>query len=429
MARTRATGDITADVATVAIEGDTLTIDHLTLRDAELAAFVADHHEDARSSLVITGLRVGLLALRSSGLTINVDYIQKEFARLLRQTDESHERAAEEVERQFRDVFADGDGRLPRTLEKFLGDKGSFRRFVDDLFDEDRRDSAIGRIRAVLEGYFDGDGAVVARMLDPRREDSPLHGFRTEVREQLKELTEQVVRLEAAREARADERARGTQKGLDFEDAVEERLAAIAHGCGDVIEATGRVVGHELRSRKGDFVLTINPSWTRGLPLRVAVEAKSGSKNLIKLCRELDAARVNRDAAVAVAVFAAGQAPTGCAPFTLHGEHVICEVDADDPDDRTLDAAIRLARALALVASRERSGDLDLAAVQRHLDDARAHLRAVSSMKTKLTSIGNASSEVSEALEVMRNQVLACVGGIETEIASRAAAAEQRDVA
>jgi hypothetical protein len=424
--RRTATG---AATATVTVSASTLTIEHLALRDAELAAFVGDHDEEARGALVESGLRLGLLALRSTGVTVNVDYIQKEFERLLRQTDESHQKAAEEVERQFRGAFADDDGKLPRTLERFLGDKGSFRRFVDDLFDDNRRDSAIGKMRTVLAGYFDGDGGTVARMLDPRRDDSPLHGFRAEVREQLKELAEQLVRLEAGREARVEERAKGTAKGLDFEDEVEARLEVIARGCGDVVEAVGRVAGDGIRCRKGDFVQTLNPSWARGLPVRVAIEAKSGPVGLLKICRELDEARVNRAAAVAVAVFAAGCAPTGCAPFTLHGEHVICEIDVDDLDDRALEAAIRLARALALAASREQSGELDVAAVHRHLDEARAHLKAVTSMKSRLTSIGTVAGEVSTSLGEMRLRVLDCVSGIEAEVAGQDAGTSHLDVA
>src|SRR5437899_585206 len=87
----------------------------------------------------------------------------------------------------------------------------------------------------LLDRYFDGDGAVVARMLDPRREDSPLHGFRTEMREALKEVGDRLLRLEAGRQARAEERARGTAKGGDFEDEVEAALAIIARGCGDAV--------------------------------------------------------------------------------------------------------------------------------------------------------------------------------------------------
>lgn len=333
------------------------------------------------------------------------------------------------MERSLRETFADGDGRLPRTLEKFLGDRGTFRKFVDDLFDDKRRDGAIGKMRTLLAGYFDGDGAIVARMLDPRREDSPLHGFRAEMTAALKDVSERLVRLEAARDARADERAKGTAKGGDFEDDVEALLAVIARGCGDVVEAVGRVTGDGIRCRKGDFVQTLNPAWTHAVPVRVAIETKSGRKTLRAITSELDLARVNRDATIAVAVFAAGCAPAGCAPFTLHGEHVICEIDVDDPQDRTLEVVIRLARALALAASRDRSDELDVAAVRRHLDDARAHLKAVSSMKSKLTSIGTVAGEVSSSLDTLRQRVLVCVIGIEEEMAGHDAAEVRRDVA
>ncbi len=57
----------------------------------------------------------------------------------------------------LRQNFADGDGRLPRTLERFLGDRGQLRAFVGELFDETKRDSAIGRMRQLLGTYFDGD--------------------------------------------------------------------------------------------------------------------------------------------------------------------------------------------------------------------------------------------------------------------------------
>src|SRR5205807_2721394 len=134
--------------------------------------------------------------------------------------------------------------------------------------------------------------------------------------------------------------------------------------------------------------------WTRGLTVRVGIEAKSGPVGLTKICRELDEMRRNRGAAVAVAVFTRGCSPTGCAPLTLHGEHVLCEVDPDDPDDCILETALRLARALALASSRERAGDVDVVAVRRHLEVVRNHLKAVTAMKSKLTSVATATREV-----------------------------------
>ena len=146
----------------VRIEGDNIAVTGLSLRDAELAAYVGEHPQVDRPAVIERGLKVGLIALRNAGVTLNVDFVAREFERLMHRTDESHDRAAAALEAALRETFAAKDGKLPRTLEQFLGDNGTLRRLVDDLFDEERQDSAIGRMRTLLAGYFDGDGAIVA---------------------------------------------------------------------------------------------------------------------------------------------------------------------------------------------------------------------------------------------------------------------------
>src|ERR1700722_14255228 len=392
----------------VRIEGDNIAVTGLSLRGADLALYVGEHPEVDRPAVIERGLRVGLIALRNAGVTINVDFVAREFDRLMHRADESHDRAAVALDAALRETFAARDGTLPRTLEQFLGKDGTLRRRVDDLFDEERRDSVVGRIRPRLAG-------------------SPLHGFRTEMREMLKDVSDRLIRLEAARDARADEREKGTAKGLDFEDAVEARLDTLLRGTGDLVEPTGTSVGNSVRSRKGDFLITLDPSWTRGVPVCIAVEAKSGRVGLSKLRRDLDETRNNRSAVVAVAVYRAGNAPSGCAPFTLHGEHIICEFDPDDPDDTAFTAAVRLGRALALSSAREHADVVDATAVRRDLDGIRAQLNAIAGMKSKLTSISTATGDVRNGLDALRQGVLDRVVSIEANVAD--VTSERQDVA
>ena len=112
---------------------------------------------DDRPALLERGLRIGLLALQDAGVTVNVDVVRAEFEKLMRQAESVNGKAALALEGTLRANFADGDGRLPRTLEKFLGDRGALKTMVEELFDEKKRDSAIGRIGTMLERYFDGD--------------------------------------------------------------------------------------------------------------------------------------------------------------------------------------------------------------------------------------------------------------------------------
>ncbi|MFI5255358.1 MAG: hypothetical protein ACHQ15_07875, partial [Candidatus Limnocylindrales bacterium] len=144
-------------VGTVRIEGDRLVVERLALTDPGLAAFVAERPADDRPILVERALRIGLTALQDAGVSVNVDVVRREFESLLAQTQATNERAARALEEALRQNFADGDGRLPRTLERFLGDKGALRAYVNELFDPAKRDSAIGRMQELLGRYFDGD--------------------------------------------------------------------------------------------------------------------------------------------------------------------------------------------------------------------------------------------------------------------------------
>jgi hypothetical protein len=312
--------------------------------------------------------------------------------------------------------FADGDGRLPRTLEKFLGDRGALRQFVNELFDETKRDSAIGRIGGLLGQYFDGDRSKLAQLLDPTRMGSPLHQFRQEIADGFAGLNERIASLEAASRARADERARSTAKGGDFETLLHGMLGDLARGTGDLVDRTGTETGVLLGSKKGDFVITLDPRATRGADVRVVVEAKDRVMSQRAMREELREARENRGAAVGVAVWTPAHAPTGVAPFAMVGEDVHVVVDPEAPDGAYLEAAIRLARLLALATLQEREVDVDAAAVGRALAGVREQLDAIRALKSQLTSVTNATRSVAAGLDTLRAGILARVVEAETEL-------------
>ena len=314
-------------------------------------------------------------------MTVNVDAVRREFDGLLVRTVQANEQAATALGELLRQNFADGDGRLPRTLEAFLGDHGRLQAFVTELFDESKRDSAIGRLRELLGTYFDGDASRLALLLDPTRMNSPLHQFRTEVTEGFNKLQERLVAIEAAAAARGAERARSAAKGADFEDVLEAMLGDVARGSGDLVERTGTAAGDVIRSKKGDFVLTVNPAHTAGTDLRVVIEAKDRSTSVREMREEIRAARTNRGAAVGLVVFTPAHAPSGIAPFDLRAGDVYCVVDPEAPDRATFEAAVRLARLLALVSTRERDVAVDAPAVRAALDGVREQLDAIKGLK------------------------------------------------
>jgi hypothetical protein len=402
----------------VRVAGDRIDIDRLSLSDGALAAWLGAQPMDDHAILVERALRIGLTALQSVGVALNVDAVRAEFDRFADQSRAANEQAAAALEQVLRANFGDDGGRLPRTLEAFLGDRGKLKSMVDELFDPRRRDSAIGRIGTMLETYFDGDGSRLAQLLDPTRMNSPLHQFRIEVDNGFKALHEKLVAIEAAQAARAGERAKSAAKGGDFEELLEGMLGDIARGANDLLERCGNDAGDAGRSKKGDFVLTLDPDLARGCDLRVVIEAKDRRMSGREMRDELRAAKTNRDAAAALVVFTPEHAPTGIAPFDVRAGDVYAVIDPADPDPATLQAAVRLARLLALATLRESEAEVDLGEVNACLTAIREALENVRSLKVQLSNIGSTSTAVSAGLDKLREAVLAWIGRAERELAS-----------
>ena len=254
---------------------------------------------------------------------MDTDVVRREFEKLVAQTTAANEQAARAVEDVLRSNFADGDGRLPRTLERFLGDRGALRTFVSELFDETQaglRHRADARAPRARTSTATRRASRV--LLDPTRLGSPLHQFRQEISEGFKGVHERLTAIEAASRARADERARSAAKGGDFEDLLEGMLGELARGAGDLLDRTGTETGALVGSKKGDFVLTLDPRLTRGADVRIVIEAKDRAMSGRAMREELREARENRGAAIAVAAWSAKHAPAGVAPFTVSGEDV-----------------------------------------------------------------------------------------------------------
>ena len=244
----------------------------------------------------------------------------------------------------------------------------------------------------------------------------PLHQFRGEVSKGFERLNERLAALEAAGAARASERARSSAKGADFEDIVEDLLTSALRGSDHLVERTGDTAGDVLRSKKGDFVVTLDPDTVRGATLRVVVECKDRAISGKAMRDELAEARRNRDAAIGLVVFSEGHAPAGIAPFDVRMGDVYCAIDPAAPEPATLEAAVRLARLLAMSTVRERGDDIDATAVHQALERVGAELDALRGLKTKLTTIGTAAKAVNAGLDQLRDGIVARIEEAEAEL-------------
>ena len=198
-------------------------------------------------------------------------------------------------------------------------------------------------------------------------------------------------------------------------------LADATRGAGDVIERTGAVSGDVMRSKKGDFLLTIDPQWCHGAELRVVIEAKNRRLSWRDIRQELDEAKRNRGAAVALAIFSPEHAPAGIAPFDVRYGHIVCVVDPSDPDQTALGAAVRLARLHALTSLTADDDRIDPARVLQAIASVKTELDRLRSLKVQLTSIRTTAVDVATGLDQMRDAILTRVADAEAQVRPAAA--------
>ena len=125
---------------------------------------------------------------------------------------------------------------------------------------------------------------------------------------------------------------------------------------------------------------------------------------------------LNAAAAVALAVFSPDHAPAGVAPFDVRSGDVYCVVDPAQPDTAVLEAALRLARLLALATLRDVQAEVDVEAIRTALAAVRAELDALKGIKSTLASISSSAAGLQATLDKLRDGVIARVGEAEAQI-------------
>lgn len=410
----------------VEIVGDRIRIASLEVVDRALAGYLESRTPEDRAETVERAMRVGLMALQSASSSIDVDHVRRAFDKLLADAGESNKKATAEVEEILRKTFANEGGVLPATLERFLGDKGELALFTKDLFDENRRDSALGKLNSILGTYFDGDASKLAHLLDPTREASPLSGFRAEIAKRFDDVLLKIVELDASQKAAKGERKKGTAKGADFESRVIAEYTELLRATNDEIEGTGGVTGAIPDSKKGDAVITINGRDASASVLRIVVEVKDKPMTGPAIEKELAEARENRKAEIALMVFSEAAAPAGASPFVISRHGVYCVVDPEAPDVAILEAGYRLARISALIRAKAEGSGADLSAVKDAIDALRSRLDSVKEIKKTLTAIDSTTEKARDELDALRSAIVTEIDRIEEQVRASSSAAHGR---
>lgn len=220
---------------------------------------------------------------------------------------------------------------------------------------------------------------------------------------------------------RREEAARGTAKGIEFEDALEEILREEARSLtGCVVERTGSrsgTLGPD--ARVGDFVVTL-PEGTR-----IAVEAKNASKITLGgstgILSELDRAMGNRKATWALCVSHQEAFPHEVGSFGIYGNRILI---VDQGDGTLTRVALRWIAAAVRGASL-RDESVDTAGALDKLDRIRGLAQTFSRSKKVLATAQSGLETVRAELDSLRSELLDLVDDATRALQSRATTARR----
>jgi hypothetical protein len=400
-------------MAQIGISGTSVTIEGLRVDDGVLAELLNAQPGERQADMVRRVLEVGARGLLTMGLGIDIAEVD---ARVRRSVDEVTTEARLQVEQVLataRQTFGehfDPDLRssmVGRALDGFTQWRDEFLR----SFNPDFTDSHTARFLDQVNDLLGPNGMLEGRLreaLDPDADGSALARLSRSIDERFGELRDLLMH-ERGKQIEAD---RGTRKGFDYEDLIEDSLREAVRSTGCVVERTGRVKGDlGAETLVGDFVVAL-PS-----DRRIVIEAKNtGRINLTGrdgILEELDRAMANRSADFAICVSARDAFPKEVGPLGVYGERILI---VDEGDGTMLSVALRIAEMIL-----DKSGDRKTADIDRgFLNDRMQRLRQLAQLFTNnrrsLTDIKTSVENVHGSLEQIRSELLFLVDEISHEI-------------
>ena len=360
-------------------------------------------------------LQAGARAVLSAGGRLDELTVARAFTQVADHLDSTLNHTVVQLSALTDGLIDEENGAVGRLLAETRDDLG---RRLDALFDPASKESALSLFEEAFSVAATRQQQQLRSTLNPDDDDSPLGRWRTqmsrEIRDSVAAITKQLTDMAttlAVRQAQAEERQRGTAKGVEYEVLVGDVLGDVACLHGDVVEAVGTTVGSE-GSKTGDLVITINPEDTGGLAARVAVEVKNRQLPLRRTLEELDRAMANRDAGAGIVIFAnASQAPVP--PFAVFDDRIIVVLDEEDPNVQALEVGLLASR---WIARRKLTVELETVdtetieglladtkvALERSTSIRRCHTTARKQIDQARVELDALVSEVDDALQCLR---------------------------
>jgi len=370
-------------------------------------------------------LRIGILSTVNASITIDAKAVGRVLEEGISDMSNTGDAARRELETLFESKLTGDKSELAVRLQQAIGKNGLienlFETLSQNLTDPDFSGSVPSATRTELESAVRTVKEDLDKALDITDEKTPLGKFvrsqnqivadiQTLMSTQLNEIkvalnVDEI--LAQKNEQIAELKDKSSHKGIHFENDAVDALQNFAEIFGDRIEHTGGAGEGSSRAKVGDIVIVIQH---QGVPeLRIAIEAKSGGISRKKLIEQVRNGVINRNAVRGIGLM--DKKYMGVTQHVLgqEGENYIVGVDWAEDDFFSLEITYRMLRSIMIAESLRLNGDdsIDVDAISKCLEQAKADLGLIQSMKGQTTTVIHTLEGVRSNMDVIEKKVKA----------------------
>ncbi|MDP2939289.1 MAG: hypothetical protein Q8O13_04310 [Candidatus Omnitrophota bacterium] len=369
--------------ANIQVFDDILTVKDFKTVDKEIVSYFNEIPEEQRSERFEKALKVGVVALRTTGTTEKIDYIQKEFSDL-------------------ETKFKSGLDKVKDELDKYFGDRGIINSLVTNSFGE--RGMVVRNISEIFDPYKTG---------------SPIFNLRNLLEEKIKTVEQALQGLKTRKEVEAVIQ-KSIQKGYSFEDECERILSEVVklQSDGDQLENTTKKEGKLKDCDKGDFVVALGKRTDKTFTFEVKdVQTIS----LPVIIDTLDTAMKNRTASYGIFIVKNISAlPKSIGWFNEYGGNkLVCalssELDNGQIHDEILHIAYKWCKTKLLLEVAESKG-LDITKIQEKMSNLKGIFSNLRAIRLQCTNIDNSVKSLREESDTLEKIVKEQLEDIEKEL-------------
>ena len=413
----------------VLITENELQIDQFTTRDvavvAEFLAAQAQGKEPKAFLLSLLSLGAQVISLGSS--TIGAEKIEASIASAKSSIHDVATTFEIAIKNQVGAIVSE-DGALLKGLEGIIE---NFRAEVDEMTSGEDSPLRIAmlksltdaqiKIREDVQTQVTRQRSELAILLDPSDPTSPL---RTIV-EKMDNLSAAVAKVQenVIKEIAIVEVIEASIiGGFDYEYEVIHLIQSIAARAGDDCEPTGNVTGRVARSKMGDGVvdLKVGPS----VYARIVIEAKNKALSKLEWERESEGSKANRAAKGFIGLCKhLGDMPNASRIMVLDSQSLVVAYDPELDNPELLLLVYQLVK-INTLASSGQLDDLNIAEVNKNLEDAVKALEKFDSITKSASAIRNSADSITKEANAIRNMLSDRLGAAQAAITRGTAANE-----